>query len=86
MNVRLHIDRLVLDGLDVRAGDRPRIAAAVQAELARLVAAGGISPELTGGIALPSVRVPEIAIAPGAKPAQLGAAIAGAVYGGVGKR
>jgi hypothetical protein len=84
MNVRLHIDRLVLDGLDVGEADRPRLQAAIEQELSRLIGAGGISPELAGGVALPSVRAPQIALAPDAKPAQLGAAIAGAVYGGVG--
>lgn len=84
MNVRLHIDRLVLDGIDVGAADRPRLQAAIEQELARLIGAGGISPELAGGVALPSVRAPQIALAPDAKPAQLGAAIAGAVYGGMG--
>jgi hypothetical protein len=88
MNVRLHIDRLVLDGIDLAgidiAADRPRLKAAIEQELARLIGAGGISPELAGGVALPSVRAQQIALAPDAKPAQLGAAIAGAVYGGVG--
>lgn len=84
MNVRLHIDRLVLDGIDVSAADRPRLQAAIEQELTRLIGAGGISPELAGGVALPSVRAPQIALAPEAKPAQLGTAIAGAVYGGVG--
>ena len=84
MNVRLHIDRLVLDGIDVGPADRPRLQAAVEQELARLIAAGGISPELAGGVALPSVRAPQITLAPDAKSAQLGTAIAGAVYGGVG--
>ena len=85
MSVRLHIDRLVLDGIDVRHADRPHLQSAIESELARLIAAGGLSPELAGGIAMPSVRAPQIALKAGAKPAQLGAAIAGAVYGGVGR-
>jgi hypothetical protein len=84
MNVRLHIDRLVLDGIDVGPADRPRLQAAVEQELARLIGAGGLSPELAGGVAVPSVRAPQIALAPDAKPAQLGTSIAGAVFGGLG--
>ena len=84
MNVRLHIDRLVLDGIDVSGADRPHLQAAIEQELARLIGAGGISPELAGGVALPSVRAPQIALAQDAKPAQLGTSIAGAVFGGVG--
>lgn len=86
MNVRLHIDRLVLDGVSVSAGGRPRLQAAIEAELTRLIASGGISPELARGIAVPSIRAPQMPLASDAKPAQLGSAIAGAVYGGVGAK
>ena len=82
MSVRLHIDRLVLDGVNVRAADRPRLQAAIESELARLIASGGISPELTNGIAVPSVRAPQISLSNDSK--QLGTSIASAVYGGVG--
>ena len=78
MNVRLHIDRLVLDGVNVSAADRPRLQAAVEAELARLIEANGISPALASGVA------PPITLAPKATPAQLGASIAGSLYGGIG--
>jgi len=81
-SVRLHIDRLVLDGVNVRAADRPRLQAAIESELARLIATGGISPELADGVAVPSVRAPQIALSNDSK--QLGTSIAGAVYGGVG--
>ena len=84
MSVRLRIDRVVLDGIDVAAADRPRLRAAIASELTRLVAAGGIAPELAGGVAVPAVHAPQIDLHPGARPAQLGAAIAGAVFGGVG--
>ena len=86
MKVRLHIDRLVLDGVAVRAGDRARLQAAVEAELTRLVQAGGIAPELAHGGALPSVAAPQITLAQKATPAQIGTSIAGAVYGSVGGR
>lgn len=84
MNVRLHIDRLVLDGIALGAADRPRLQAAIEQELARLIGTGGLSPEIAGGGALPSLRAPQITLASDAKPLQLGTAIAGAVYGGVG--
>jgi hypothetical protein len=82
MSVHLHIDRLVLDGVNVRAADRPRLQAAIESELARLIAGGGISHELAQGIALPSVRAPRISLANDVQ--QLGTSIAGSVYGGVG--
>lgn len=86
MNVRLHIDRLVLDGFATGAGDRPRIQRAFEAELARLIAENGLSPDLTVGGALPSLAVPQMSVARDAKPAQIGAAIASALYGGLGGR
>lgn len=84
MNVRLHIDRVVLDGIDVAAAARPHLRVAIESELARLVGERGIAPELARGIAVPSVRAPQIDLAPGARPAQLGSAIAGSVFSGVG--
>jgi hypothetical protein len=86
MNVRLHIDRLVLEGVNVSAAGRPHLQAAIEAELTRLIAAGGISPELARGIAVPSIPAPQMTVAPDAKPAQMGVAIAGAVYGSMGGR
>jgi hypothetical protein len=84
MNVRLHIDRLVLEGIDLRSADRSQLQGAIEQELARLIGEHGLAPQLASGGALPSVRAPQIAFAPDAKPAQLGSAIAGAVFGGVG--
>lgn len=71
MNVRLHIDRLVLEGVNVGAPE-------IEAELARLLADGGLHPALMHGGAVPSLRAPEIA-APSAE------SIAGAVYGAIGE-
>ena len=84
MNVKLHIERLVLDG--VAASGQPQLLqAAVQAELTRLLTEGGIAPALAGGTALPRIALPGIAAGPGDSPAALGTRIAGAVYGGIGR-
>lgn len=82
MTVRLHIDRLVLDGLDLPPGGHHALRAAVEGELARLIAAGGLAPALKDSLAVPSIDAPSIDA--GGSPRQLGAAIAGAVYAGVG--
>jgi len=74
--VRLHIDRLVLDGIPL---DGARVRDAVESELARLIGERGIAAQ---SLAVPSVRAPQITFAPDAKPAQLGSSIAGAVYDG----
>jgi hypothetical protein len=85
MNVNLHIERLVLDGVDIAPGQRPLVQAAVEAELARLLAAGGLSPALTEGGALHRVPANAIQLNSGADSADLGRQIAGSVYGGIGK-
>jgi hypothetical protein len=58
MNVRVHIDRVVLDGIDLPHRERVAFRAAFERELAQRIAEGGLSPELTGGVAWPSLNVP----------------------------
>jgi hypothetical protein len=55
MKISLHIERLVLDGLPVEAADGRHIKTAVTAELTRLLSEGGISGELSAGVAVPNV-------------------------------
>lgn len=83
MNITLHIERLILDGVDIAPGQRHLVQAAVEAELTRLLTAGGLSPALTGGGALYRVCANTIQLTSGAGPADLGRQIAGAVYGGI---
>ncbi len=85
MNINLHIERLILDGFDLPHGQRPLLEAAVQAELARLLAEGGVAGELAQGEALPSMRAGHIQMRTGSDPQQLGQQIAQAVYGGIGR-
>ena len=81
MNVRLHIEELVLDGFP--PGDRYRIAAAVEAELTRLFADRGVPPGLSSGGAVPAVDGGSFDVAPGARSDRIGAQVAQAVYGGL---
>ena len=78
--IELHIEELVLEGFLPK--DRYRIGEAVEAELARLLAAGGIGPELASGGAVPSVAAESIRL-DGGGPAQMGRQIARSVYGGM---
>ena len=82
MNIHLHIDRLVLSGLDMPANSGGAIRIAVEREIARLLSAGGLASSLAGGTAVPSVRAPEINAT--GSPAQVGTAIGRAIYGGIG--
>jgi hypothetical protein len=83
-NVRLHIERLVLDGLTVAHAERPVLQAAVARELARLLAEGGISPALQGGGARHSLTAGGIEFPAEEDAAGMGAQIARAVYEGIG--
>jgi sirohydrochlorin ferrochelatase len=83
--INLHIERLVLEGLELGPGQGDLVRAAVAAELARLLTEGGLTSQFQSGVALPSVRAGTIRIAPASEPAQLGGQIAQAVYGGIGE-
>jgi len=83
MNVRLHIERLVLEGIHLRHAGRGELQAAVEQELSRLIGEHGLS-SLTQSNALAAVRAPQIELEPSSSNARTGAAIASAVYGGIG--
>jgi hypothetical protein len=85
MNIKLHIERLILDGISPSLGERPLLQTAIEAELTRLLANGGLSDALQSGGALYNVRTAGIQLARDMSPTQLGEQIAGAVYGGIGK-
>lgn len=85
MSVRLHIERLVLEGIELGAGERPLLQAAMEAELGRLLTEGGIGTGLSGGGAVPSVRASGFEMGAEHDPGRLGRQIAGSVYGGLGK-
>jgi hypothetical protein len=85
MNINLHIERLILDGLPIANGQGPLVQAAVEAELGRLLGAEGLHPSLQSGIAVPSVRADAVSLNAGSNPTQIGQQIARAVYGGIGQ-
>ena len=74
MNVHLHIDRLIVEGLDVP--HRGKLQAEVEAELATLIAQQGLGE--VRSIAVPSVRAPETV------KGELASGIASAVHGAIG--
>ncbi len=85
MNINLHIERLVLDGISLSPGERPLLQAAMEAELTRLLASGGLGDTLQSSGALYNMRTAGIQLVNNEIPARLGEQIAGAVYGGLGK-
>ena len=85
MNINLHIERLVLDGLPVETGQAALVKQAVEAELTRLLQVEGFSGPLKSGGALPSLRANSIQLSADKNPAAMGQQIAEAVYRGVAK-
>jgi hypothetical protein len=83
MNIDLHIERLILDGIDLTPGQRHLLQNSVTEELTRLLSHGGVAPHLANGIDLN--RLPTSAVQwSGDNPVQLGQQIARSVYGGIG--
>lgn len=84
MNINLHIERLVLDGVTVAPGQRHLLQASVETELVRMLAEGGLSFSLAEGTNLSRVSANGIELI-GNNSAQLGQQIAQSVYGGIGR-
>jgi hypothetical protein len=82
VNVKLHIERLVIDGAALAPGGKRQLQAAVEAELKRLIAHEGIAREYRAGGAIPALPGGTIG-APSKNPAQFGIEIARAVHGGL---
>ena len=85
MNITVHIDRLILDGISLAHGQRPCLQAAIEAELARLLAANGLASNLQTHGAWPSLSAAPIELQNTNEPGQLGKQIAQAIYRGIGK-
>ena len=83
MDIKVHIERLILDGVSVPHHQRPVLQATVEGELSRLLGEGGLAAALQSGGALPSVKGHSIQLASDSNPTQLGQQIAQAVYGGL---
>jgi hypothetical protein len=82
MSIHINIDRLVLDGITISQRERPLLQVAVESELARLLAEGGLSRSLGSGGAYPTLAAAPIQLT-SQHPTHLGQQIARAVYGGM---
>jgi hypothetical protein len=85
MNVNLHIERLILDGLPFEARHRAALQAEIEIELARLLTENGVAANWQSGGAVPSLRADAIQISAQNSPAEIGRQIAGSIYGSIGK-
>ncbi len=85
MNINLHIERLVLDGLNVGPGQGALVKKAAEAELSRLLSEGGLALGLQSGGARPNIRAGSIELNGNDNPLRLGQEIARSVYSGIGE-
>ena len=85
MNINLHIERLVLDGLHLEDGQQNILQATVQDELLSLIKDQGFGRELLAGGARPLLAANGIQLESGYSSVQLGRQIAQSVYGGLTK-
>jgi ribulose kinase len=85
VNIRLHIDRLVLDGLHLSRHQSALVRAAVEHELDKLLVEGGLSPQLATGGSLAAITGGSIQATHQSRPSVLGTKIAAAVYSGIGE-
>ena len=84
MNVNLHIERIILDGLPVPRRQHEALRTAIAEELARLVRDGGIGPDLASGGDFASVPAGTVRFSENGAVEGYGRQIAQAVYGGIG--
>lgn len=85
MNIYVHIERLILDGLPVTAAQGPLVQAAVESEISRLLGADGLAASLRMGGAMPSVAGGTFQLRSNPGPVDLGKQIAKAVSGALGQ-
>lgn len=81
-DVELHVDELVLHGFAPR--DRAAIGEALRTELARLIGEHGVPAGLAGADGAARLDGGSFRAATGQRPAEVGAAVARAVFGGGG--
>jgi hypothetical protein len=80
MRIHLHIERLVLDGFDLEAGEGPALQAALQAEVGRLLAEQGLGDGCRQGGAMAYLRGAELQAPAAPGPAPLGRQIGAALH------
>ena len=85
MNINLHIERLILDGLPVESRHGAIIRSEIETELSRLLTENNAAANGQNGGAVPAVRADAIQLTTQNSPVQLGRQIAGSIYGSIGQ-
>jgi hypothetical protein len=84
VNIKLHVDRVVLEAGTLAAKDAEPFRAALSRELRRLLSAGGVPSAWRGGSALAEAPGGALTLGPAPAPAQLGAQVARSIVGASG--
>ena len=84
MTIHLHIEHLILDGIDLPPGQRPLLKALVATELAQLITTGGLAPAWQADGSYGHMPGGTLTLT-NTQATTLGPQIAGAVYGGMQK-
>lgn len=84
MNINLHIERLILDGLPINRNQAAYVQMAVEAELTRLLAENALSTDLQTSSAVSGIQANGIQFTEGSRPTDIGTQIAQSVYSGIG--
>jgi len=85
MTLRIHVDRLVLDGFDFSARDAAHFESALRTELAHRLRVGGLSEEWRAGGSVDALRAAHVSLPEKPSAAQSGRAVARAIHRGLGK-
>ena len=85
MTITVHIERLVIDGISIPQRHRPVVQAALEQELAHLLANGGIATPLHTSGMLQRIPAGTLELDESDEPHILGEKIARAVYKGIGQ-
>jgi len=84
MNINLHIENLVLDGLAVDHTHLPELQVSLQNELGRLLTNNDLAADFQVQGKWDRLQGGSIRLAPGNTPSHMGRQIAGAIYHGIG--
>jgi hypothetical protein len=85
MNIVVHIERLILDGIPLPQQHRPLVQTAMEEELARLLALDGLASDFQQSHVQQRIQAGVLEVKDTDEPAVLGRNIARAVYKGIGQ-
>lgn len=80
MAIALHIERLVVDGIDLDPRQRTVLVETIAGELERLIGERGLSERARMGFATPSLKAAPVQLAAPFDAAACGAAVASALF------